>query len=296
MQPEAASAHGASVASATASASALRLEQRFRYTYASPIRDLRHRLLTIPPARHGRQVRIDHGVEVAGDPVLVSSSRDAFGNHVVDVRAAAVQEWIELRSWSLVSFTDGAGAGPEVTSRTAATFLRPTSLTTAGPEIAEAAAELRGAGGGIVDVAERICTWTHRALRYEYGITNVGTTADEALAGGVGVCQDSSHVMLAACSSVGVAARYVSGHLAGEGGSHAWVEVLVPSTRPSSRAYEAVAFDPTHDRRVSTGSGSRSGYVTVAVGRDYRDVAPTSGSFAGASPGVLSASKVLRPA
>ena len=264
-----------------------RLEQRFRYTYAAPIRDLRHRLLTVPPPRHGRQVRVDHGVEVAGDPVLVSASRDRFGNHVVDVRAASVSSWIELRSWATVEFV--GGDRPTASAGAAATLRRPTALTAADARIAEAAADL--GGGDALTVAERISSWTSSSLRYEWGITSVRTTAAEALAGGVGVCQDYAHVMLAVCRAAGVAARYISGHLVGEGGSHAWVEVLVPTTGRRSGGFEAVAFDPTHDRRVGD-----EGYLTVAVGRDYTDVAPTSGTFSGSCAGMLDASKVLRPA
>jgi transglutaminase-like putative cysteine protease len=52
----------------------------------------------------------------------------------------------------------------------------------------------------------------------------------------------------------------------------------------------AVALDPTHDRRAE------GGYLTVAVGRDYADVAPTSGTFEGTCQGVLSARKRLSPA
>ena len=58
---------------------------------------------------------------------------------------------------------------------------------------------------------------------------------------------------------------------------HAWVEALVDD--------QLVAYDPTHPRR------SRLDYVSVAVGRDYADVAPTSGTFTGAATGTLSASK-----
>ncbi|MDP8936334.1 MAG: transglutaminase family protein, partial [Actinomycetota bacterium] len=114
--------------------------------------------------------------------------------------------------------------------------------------------------------------------------------AAAAVAGGRGVCQDYAHVMIALCRAAGLPARYVSGHLVGEGGSHAWVEVVVSSSAvgggTDGRAL-AVAFDPTHDRRA------RRGYLTVAVGRDYADVAPTSGTFEGLGPGVLSATKRL---
>jgi len=117
----------------------------------------------------------------------------------------------------------------------------------------------------------------HSAISYEYGVTSVRTTAAEALAGGRGVCQDSAHVMLALCHLAGLPARYVSGHLLGQGGTHAWVEVI------TARAQDAVAvaFDPCNGRRTG------SGYVTVATGRDYADVAPTSGSYIGMSRGRL---------
>ena len=85
----------------------------------------------------------------------------------------------------------------------------------------------------------------------------------------------------------GIAARYVSGHLVGEGGSHAWVEALVPDPdHPGDWALEA--WDPTHDRPAG------DGYVMVATGRDYADVAPLSGSYsADRAAGELSVRKRL---
>jgi transglutaminase-like putative cysteine protease len=124
-------------------------------------------------------------------------------------------------------------------------------------------------------------------MTYTPGVTCVHTTAAEAVAGRAGVCQDYAHVMLAVCRAAGVPARYVSGHLVGEGGSHAWVEVVVPPSAGETRA-RAFAFDPTHDRHAG------HDYITVAVGRDYTDVAPTSGTFVGACAGVLAAHKQLR--
>jgi transglutaminase-like putative cysteine protease len=49
----------------------------------------------------------------------------------------------------------------------------------------------------------------------------------------------------------------------------------------------AVPFDPTHGRQVGPS------YLTVAVGRDYADVAPTYGTFQGTSQGHLSTVKRL---
>ena len=68
-------------------------------------------------------------------------------------------------------------------------------------------------------------------LVYEPGATDVQTRADEVLALGRGVCQDFAHVLLAACRSAGIPARYVSGYLydptlrGDNAASHAWVDV-----------------------------------------------------------------------
>src|SRR5262249_8398380 len=107
----------------------------------------------------------------------------------------------------------------------------------------------------------------------------------QALALGQGVCQDYAHIMLTLCRLCGLPARYVSGHLLGEGGTHAWVEVLV--AQPEQGAAEAHPFDPTHNRHVGLS------YVTVALRRDYRAVAPTSGSFRASYGGRLSARKTV---
>jgi hypothetical protein len=48
-----------------------------------------------------------------------------------------------------------------------------------------------------------------------------------------------------------------------------------------------VAFDPCNDRRPG------ANYVTVAIGRDYRDVAPTSGTYEGCYAGRLTANKTV---
>ena len=77
-------------------------------------------------------------------------------------------------------------------------------------------------------------------------------------------------------------APYNSGHLLGEGRSHAWLEVLMLAADGN---LVAMPFDPTNHRRANLS------YITIAVGRDYRDVAPTSGSFIAPYQGQLTASK-----
>jgi transglutaminase-like putative cysteine protease len=76
----------------------------------------------------------------------------------------------------------------------------------------------------------------------------------------------------------------VSGHLLGQGGSHAWVEVVLPTADGTGDAI-AWTFDPTHASRGGLG------YVTIAVGGDYSDVAPTSGTYSSSARGRLFTSK-----
>ncbi|HEY3079282.1 MAG TPA: transglutaminase family protein [Chloroflexota bacterium] len=83
---------------------------------------------------------------------------------------------------------------------------------------------------------------------------------------------------------LGVPARYVSGHLLGQGAPHAWVEALVDDPAAAGGT-DVVGYDPTHRRRTTLG------FITVAVGRDFADVTPTSGYFTGPAIGRLSSSK-----
>jgi transglutaminase-like putative cysteine protease len=160
----------------------------------------------------------------------------------------------------------------------------PTALTMPDDALREAARELASRELAGLDLAEQICDWVGSTMRYEDGATAVETTAADAFALRRGVCQDFAHVMVTLCRLVGMPARYVSGHLLGEGGSHAWVEVLVPDAR-RARSYVAHAFDPTERDRT----GDR--HLTVAVGRDYADVAPMSGTYSASIPGTLSVTK-----
>jgi transglutaminase-like putative cysteine protease len=257
------------------------LDQRFRYTYAEPITSLRQRLVVVPPPRHGNQHRRTHQVEVTGTPARRVWRRDRQGNTVVRLHAERVEQTVEFRAAVLVERI--RRDGPTLLSVEALRdpwLLRSTRRTAPDDRLRDMAADLR-AGDDPVELAERICTAVHTAIRYEYGVTSVETTAAQALAGGRGVCQDSAHVMLALCHLVGLPARYVSGHLLGEGGTHCWVEVVVPA----GEAAMAVPFDPCNDRQAGFG------YVTVATGRDYADVAPTSGSYQGTPDSSLTASR-----
>jgi transglutaminase-like putative cysteine protease len=143
-------------------------------------------------------------------------------------------------------------------------------------EVAALAQQILQQSDNPCDAALAICTMIGQKVEYMQGVTGVHTTAAEAWAGGRGVCQDIAHLALGALRSVGIPARYVSGYLhpkpdaaIGEtvaGESHAWVEWFCGEWR---------GFDPTNLIDI----GDR--HVTVGHGRDYNDVAPLRGVYAG---------------
>lgn len=260
------------------------VRQTFRYEYTEPIRDLSHRLVVIPPARFGDQVRLWHDVRVAHDEARLERGSDRFGNVIVDVFAPRVSEAIEFVAEAAVErradepnrLPDGWLADGYL--------LQPSPLTESNDTILRVADALSADAEWGLALADRINDWVYQSMTYRHGVTGVRTTAAEALAIGGGVCQDYAHVMLAVCRACGLPARYVSGHLVGQGGTHAWVEVVLPTGDGTGDAI-AHAFDPTHASR-----GGLS-YVTVAVGGDYADVAPTSGTYRSSARGRLTASK-----
>src|SRR5438445_12259741 len=72
------------------------VRQTFRYEYTSPIRDLSHRLVVIPPERFGDQRRIRHRVSAGIDGVRFENRQDRFGNVIVDAFASRVSSAIEF--------------------------------------------------------------------------------------------------------------------------------------------------------------------------------------------------------
>ena len=249
------------------------IQQTFSYEYPGPIAALRHRLMVVPPDYHDGQRLLTHKIRVSGCDVDTERSYDTFGNVVLDLSLEHVEREVEFTTWAVVE-REAAVDGTDTPDAIAfdQRFAEPSRLTHADDALRAVADELRGTGLQSIELADQISHRVFEHFEYRFGVTAVTTPAAEAWAAGIGVCQDYAHCMLALCRLCGLPARYVSGHVLGEGGTHAWVEVLVRHPQDED-ALRAVPIDPTHDRRA----GLR--YITVAVGRDYFDVPPTSGTF-----------------
>jgi len=262
------------------------VKQRFSYVYPGPICNLRHRLLVSPLDSDGGQRRLSRRLSISPD-VAVMTQTDAFGNDVVYFDAERVEGKLEIEAESLVERRHGfelRRVDPRWLSDPL--FRASTALTRPDGALDAVALELKRESANDVELVAAINAFVFGAMTYRKDVTNVATTASEAFRLRAGVCQDYAHVVIAIARACGLAARYVSGHLLGEGGTHAWVEIVLPSEDGQSAV--AWPFDPTHNRRESLD------YIVVAIGRDYSDVAPTSGTFEAPYNGTLTCEKVVR--
>ena len=160
-------------------------------------------------------------------------------------------------------------------------YLAPTEQTAPDTGLTVTAAELRADSPS--ETIDAVMAWVHDRLEYVPGVTGVQTSAADAARAGRGVCQDFAHLSIALLRAAGVPARYVSGylhpradaeiseHVSGE--SHAWIEAWSGKWWP---------FDPTNAIDV----GVR--HVMVARGRDYSDVPPVKGVYAGNADNTMS--------
>jgi transglutaminase-like putative cysteine protease len=260
------------------------IDQSIRYDYDFPITDLAHRLVITPRDMHGDQRRISHSLTVTPD-ARSRSKRDGFGNEIVDFAVARVEHGISFTLQSEVVRDRRLGTHIEayVPQRSATLGVR--RLVRLDEALVEAGADLRSRYPRLDERAEAIVRYVHREMIYTKSVTDIFTTASVAFQMRRGVCQDYAHIAVALACAAGVSARYVSGHLLGEGATHAWVEFLIPRGDGSA---QVMPFDPT------VGRATDWRYIVVAVGRDYEDVAPSSGVFTGAPTGRLGQLQAVR--
>lgn len=243
------------------------------YHYSQPTRRVIQLLRVTPPSFAGQSV-LDWRIDVDCDARL-REGRDGYGNviHMLYVDRPIESLRVSVTGKVLTEDRSGVISGlpddlpPQV-------FLRPTSLTEAGRPLHDLAAALTTQGGAELAKLHRLTAAIHARMTFDTARTDVDTPATEAYAEGHGVCQDFAHIFIAVARSIGIPARYISGHLFRRDGAlfqeaaHAWVEAWVEHLG-------WVAFDP------SNGICTDDAYIRVAAGLDYRDAAP----FAGARNG-----------
>ena len=261
-----------------------RVRHHYRYVYTAGISEVKQRLMMIPPDQHLDQVLVACEFDVRGTSggLTIDWETDLFRNRVCRVEAEHVDRALDFEA--LFSVRRGEPLQDEsLDPQQLEACLSFTALTAPDARIHAAALDIGRHALTVLDCAERAHDWAARSITYQPGVTGTRTPAAMALHLGLGVCQDYAHIMLSLLRCLGIPARYVSGHLLGDGAPHAWVEVFVEPARSGRTQF--VAYDPTHHR-----CADRT-YVMVATGRDFADVSSTSGVFTGSAIGKLHWSK-----
>lgn len=159
-------------------------------------------------------------------------------------------------------------------------YLQTSTFVEINPTVWRMAVDLQEGSSDVFQTAYRVMEFIYKNFEYCKSTTTVDTHANEVLEIRSGVCQDFAHAALALCRCLGIPARYVSGYffdstrdrtMRGSEASHAWIEVMVSG-------HGWYGLDPTNNRVVD------DTYVIVGTGRDYRDVAPVTGSYCGPRP------------
>ncbi len=257
------------------------IEHTTRFLYSGPITETMMEVRLMPLDGRGQRL-LDFGLQI-NPRVKVATYRDGYGNLVHYFNLLRAHHKLRVTSRSLVEMDGQAGLAGD--DHLVADFLRFREPVTDEPGVRALAARHAPAdlasGPDVERALDSLTVAISRDFTYDPAVTNVYTGVGDVLELKAGVCQDFAHLFIAGARAMGVPARYVSGyiHVPGvggvmEGASHAWAEAWVPGTG-------WVGFDATHPVRAG------ENHVRVAVGRDYRDAAPTRGVYVGMATGTM---------
>jgi transglutaminase-like putative cysteine protease len=246
------------------------------YRYSTPATGV-IQTLRLTPRNHDGQYVARWRIDVSADCRL-DQHEDAFGNITHTFTTDGPLSVLEVLAEGEVETRDTQGVVHGAIERfPPALYLRATDLTRPDAAIAALGAACRAASGGdVLRLLHLLLERVHHEMRFDTDPTHAATTAAEALALRRGVCQDLSHIFIAAARCVDVPARYVGGYLHRSDGveeqkaGHAWAEAFVPELG-------WVAFDPAN------GLCATDAHVRVAVGLDYLGAAPLRGNRHGGS-------------
>jgi transglutaminase-like putative cysteine protease len=268
------------------------------YSYSEEVWDNLN-TLRIKPASGPHQKVERFELRLAPD-APVSERRDYFGTEVFEFGVAERHSELRIEAncqvvtkqdelpretdWSAVTTDRYRAAGGE--------FLLQAGTAPENGEVEELGAAVRAETP--LATAVKLAEVIPQRFTYRPGVTFVGSTVADLLAGGEGVCQDFAHLALRLLRDHGIAARYVSGYLFAadeEGGldsvevqTHAWVEALVPADPEP----EWIEIDPTNSMIAD------EGHVKIGHGRFYQDVPPIRGVYRGADGGIVEARVRMR--
>jgi len=237
--------------------------------------------LRLTPRNHDGQYVLDWRIDISQDCRL-DQQEDAFGNitHTFTVEGAFTELGVRVDGEVDIQDMNGIVRGA-IERFPPSLFLRETRLTRPDPEIVEFARRLYAAtDADTLKFLHLLLERLHEDMTFDTDPTRASTTAAEAFGLKRGVCQDLTHVFIAAAREAGVPSRYVGGYLYRSDGmvaqeaGHAWAEAFVPDLG-------WIGFDPAN------GMCPTDAHIRVAVGLDYLGAAPVRGTrYGGGAEGL----------
>lgn len=200
---------------------------------------------------------------------------DQHKNHTTLVQATPGMSQVKITASGEVETNDSTGVLGKVYGKAPLWhFTQQTDRTMPGKNVRALSKILGSTDDPLADL-HTLSAEILKAVPYGEAITYAGTTAEEALMAGGGVCQDHTQIFISAARLAGISARYVSGYLmmndrVDQDASHAWAEAHV-------EGLGWVGFD------VSNGYSPDERYVRIATGLDSHEAAPISGMRLGAA-------------
>ena len=256
----------------------LRIAHTTRYAFSRPVAHGLQRLRLTPKSTQGQKV-LSWDMQLDGARIEVEYD-DHNHNRTVLISVAPGVSAVEVHCSGLVATADNSGViGHHAGHMPLWAFLGQSPLTRPGPKVRAIMAQLDVPKVETLARLHRLAALVLEGVSYAPGTTEVHTSAEEAAAQGLGVCQDHAHIFIGAARALGIPARYVSGYLMmndriDQQAGHAWAEAHVDGLG-------WVGFD------VSNAISPDERYVRVATGRDYREAAPVTGMSYGAGETAL---------
>ena len=252
----------------------IRISHATTYVYDTPPTSVTQ-VLRKTPRNHEGQYVIDWRLDLSQDCQL-HQHEDAFGNITHSFTAEGPFAQLSVAVEGEVDTQDTHGVVRGTVERfPPQLYLRETALTTSDASIVDFAESMRAAAGGdLLTLLHALLSAVNREMTYDADPTHVATTAAEAFGLRRGVCQDLTHIFIAAARTLGIPARYVGGHFYRSDGmveqdaGHAWAEAHLENLG-------WVGFDPAN------GICTTEAHVRVAVGLDYLGAAPVRGTRRG---------------
>lgn len=253
-------------------------EYNMKILFSSPVSGHRFTVKCIPQSNDRQQIQ-KLGYNIFPDSSLetgFSKGTDSFGNYCVYGECDSLHEYFEIhvQGEAKTGICACENAEPE---HMLGRYRYSTLYTKPGENIKAYHKKCQEAfdcafkeSGAVLSELDKSLVMMHMLydnFSYVPKVTNINTTAEEALTLGKGVCQDYAHILVAFCHLEKIPARYVVGMLLGEGASHAWVEIY-----SQGRWY---ALDPTNNILVD------SDHIKISHGRDYKDCLINQGVFTG---------------